>query len=296
MKKTNEVSKLAGVSRRTLQYYDDKGVLVAGRSENNHRLYDEKALCKIWQIMIYKEMGLKLKEIRQLFRVSEDQKKEYLRLRVETVEGEIGKLKEQIEFIALVLEHGMPQIPEELSDMTYMKSIEKIKKKLNTENAEKETQRYKENRYGWQGLSENRFDRSEPDRTEYSKKYYAGFIKQLRRRLDEAYQQLQQGQFRYTLHDTYTVMGETIKLIVQHTNGTDYIGNDVLQNMKICEREGLLGEDEGFMDRLHEVFYICRMNEQEFSAQDDMNFSKVRFAVMQIKDLLNFAEKLFVRV
>ena len=106
MKKTNEVSKLAGVSRRTLQYYDDKGVLVAGRSENNHRLYDEKALCKIWQIMIYKEMGLKLKEIRQLFRVSEDQKKEYLRLRVETVEGEIGKLKEQIEFIALVLNTG----------------------------------------------------------------------------------------------------------------------------------------------------------------------------------------------
>ncbi len=28
MKRTNEVSKLAGVSRRTLQYYDDEGILV----------------------------------------------------------------------------------------------------------------------------------------------------------------------------------------------------------------------------------------------------------------------------
>ena len=28
MKKTNEVSKLAGISRRTLQYYDDEGILV----------------------------------------------------------------------------------------------------------------------------------------------------------------------------------------------------------------------------------------------------------------------------
>ena len=27
-KRTNEVSKLAGVSRRTLQYYDDEGILV----------------------------------------------------------------------------------------------------------------------------------------------------------------------------------------------------------------------------------------------------------------------------
>ena len=42
MKKTNEVSKLAGVSRRTLQYYDDEGILVVKRSQNNHRLYDEK--------------------------------------------------------------------------------------------------------------------------------------------------------------------------------------------------------------------------------------------------------------
>ena len=37
MKKTNEVSKLVGVSRRTLQYYDNEGLLDVKRSKNNYR-------------------------------------------------------------------------------------------------------------------------------------------------------------------------------------------------------------------------------------------------------------------
>lgn len=66
MKKTNEVSKLVGVSRRTLQYYDNEGLLDVKRSKNNYRLYDENALERIWKIMLYKEMGFNLKEIHEL--------------------------------------------------------------------------------------------------------------------------------------------------------------------------------------------------------------------------------------
>ena len=57
-KRISEVSKLAGVSKRTLQYYDDEGVLVAERSENNHRLYDEEMLEQIWRIIVYKGLDL----------------------------------------------------------------------------------------------------------------------------------------------------------------------------------------------------------------------------------------------
>ena len=91
MKRTNEVSKLAGVSRRTLQYYDDEGILVTERSRNNHRLYDKEALEKIWEIMLYKEMGFGLKEIRQLLQATDNKKKEYLRRKIEIVRGEIKK-------------------------------------------------------------------------------------------------------------------------------------------------------------------------------------------------------------
>ena len=58
MKKTNEMSKLAGVSKRTLQYYDDEGLLITERTNDNHRLYDREAMERIWEILVYKEMGL----------------------------------------------------------------------------------------------------------------------------------------------------------------------------------------------------------------------------------------------
>ena len=35
-KKIDEVSKLSGVSKRTLQYYDDEGILPVKRSKNNY--------------------------------------------------------------------------------------------------------------------------------------------------------------------------------------------------------------------------------------------------------------------
>ncbi len=130
MKRTNEVSKLAGVSRRTLQYYDDEGILVTERSRNNHRLYDKEALEKIWEIMLYKEMGFELKEIRQLLQATDNKKKEYLRRKIEIVRGDIKKREEQIEFISLILGHGIPHMPEESDGMTYVKSIEELRRKL----------------------------------------------------------------------------------------------------------------------------------------------------------------------
>ena len=56
MKKINEVSRIVGVSKRTLQYYDDEGILQIERTANNHRVYDQHTLEQIWQILIYKEM------------------------------------------------------------------------------------------------------------------------------------------------------------------------------------------------------------------------------------------------
>ena len=102
-KRISEVSKLAGVSKRTLQYYDDEGVLVAERSENNHRLYDEEMLEQIWRIIVYKGLGFELKEIRQLLQGSREEQKEYLGLRIENIRSEIQQLNEQLELILFVL-------------------------------------------------------------------------------------------------------------------------------------------------------------------------------------------------
>jgi len=129
MKRTNEVSKLVGVSRRTLQYYDDEGVLVVERSKNNHRMYDQKTLESIWEIMLYKEMGFELKEIKELLTVSDTRKSECFKRRMEEIKNRISKLKMQIEWISLVQKNGMPPAPVENDGITYLDRIEELKRK-----------------------------------------------------------------------------------------------------------------------------------------------------------------------
>lgn len=111
MKKIKEVSKIAGVSRRTLQYYDDAGILSAERTENNHRVYHSCELEKIWQILIYKEMAFELSEIKKLLQLSEEQKKKYLIRQREKIQRQMINLKVQMRVIAFVQVNGFPPKP-----------------------------------------------------------------------------------------------------------------------------------------------------------------------------------------
>lgn len=130
MKKTNEVSRLVGVSRRTLQYYDDEGVLEVKRTESNHRLYDEKALETIWRIMLYKEMGLELKEIKAVLSMSEEGQKEYLSMQIRKLSDEIYDLQGRVKLITLVLTHGMPEVPIGREGETFLYKIEALKRRV----------------------------------------------------------------------------------------------------------------------------------------------------------------------
>ena len=53
----SEVSKLTGVSIRTLQYYDSIGLLPpTGYTEAGYRLYDDTAMERLQQILLFKEL------------------------------------------------------------------------------------------------------------------------------------------------------------------------------------------------------------------------------------------------
>lgn len=67
MMTVNDVSKIAGVSIRTLQYYDKIGLLKPTEySESGYRLYDDTALEKLQQILLFRELEFPLKEIREI--------------------------------------------------------------------------------------------------------------------------------------------------------------------------------------------------------------------------------------
>ncbi|NLA26448.1 MAG: MerR family transcriptional regulator [Firmicutes bacterium] len=80
MKSVNEVRKLSGVSRRTLQYYDEIGLLPPSRvKESGYRQYDDASLRRLWSILFYKELGLSLGDIRVLLESPKETEKELLR-------------------------------------------------------------------------------------------------------------------------------------------------------------------------------------------------------------------------
>ena len=62
----NEVVKITGVSARTLQYYDEIGLLIPQKLDNGYRDYSEENLEKLQKILFYRFLKFKLNDIREL--------------------------------------------------------------------------------------------------------------------------------------------------------------------------------------------------------------------------------------
>ena len=95
MMTVNEVSKLTGVSIRTLQYYDKIGLLhPANYTEAGYRLYDDAALETLQQILLFRELEFSLKDIKEIISSPDfdrskalEQQIELLKLKKEHIEN-----------------------------------------------------------------------------------------------------------------------------------------------------------------------------------------------------------------
>jgi DNA-binding transcriptional MerR regulator len=64
-----QLADLAGVSRRTLHYYDEVGLLKPSKQgRNRYRYYNDAAVLRLQQILFYRELGLSLNEIKDILR------------------------------------------------------------------------------------------------------------------------------------------------------------------------------------------------------------------------------------
>ena len=65
---TSEFAKLAGVSVRTLHYYDEIGLLKPAfvDEQNGYRFYDETSLERMQEILFYRELDFELKSIAEI--------------------------------------------------------------------------------------------------------------------------------------------------------------------------------------------------------------------------------------
>ena len=99
-----ELAKIFSVSIRTLHWYDEIGLLKpASYQENGYRIYEEPQLLLFQQILFFRELGFKLKEIKELLASNECEKITRLSTKKETLEVTVKRLKNLIHTIDRII-------------------------------------------------------------------------------------------------------------------------------------------------------------------------------------------------
>lgn len=106
---TGEIAKLAGVTVRTVQYYDSRGILIPSDfSEGGRRLYNDDDLKKLHIICFLRDLGIQINAI-----------------------GEILSAENAKNVISLLLEQQLSVVQEEIAEREKQKeAIETIQKEM----------------------------------------------------------------------------------------------------------------------------------------------------------------------
>lgn len=101
-----QLAELAGVTVRTLHHYDEIGLLRPSRAASNgYRQYDEAALLRLQQILLYREIGLELLQIKEALDDPAFNMVEALRSHRAVLAQRIGRLHTLIETVDSTIEH-----------------------------------------------------------------------------------------------------------------------------------------------------------------------------------------------
>lgn len=99
--KIKDVSSKYDITARTLRYYEDMGLLSSTRSDDYaYRMYDEKAVRRLEQILILRKLNISIKDIQRVFNTSgSDVVLEVLGKKVQSIDDEVALLHELKEIV-----------------------------------------------------------------------------------------------------------------------------------------------------------------------------------------------------
>ncbi|MFR8972439.1 MerR family transcriptional regulator [Romboutsia timonensis] len=157
---TGEIAKMAGVTTRTIRYYDNKGVLSpSSHNSSGHRLYTESDFIKLKRILALKYLGLSLEEVKN----TESQSFEKKDI-INSLSLQKNIIKNKINYMKVVL-HAIESAENSIEDeqnIDWNKTIDIIKiledeKELlqqyidssNLDASVKLQDRFSSNRHGW---------------------------------------------------------------------------------------------------------------------------------------------------
>ena len=129
----NKLSKMAGVSTRTLRYYHEIGLLVPEKmNESGYRTYGEEEVDRLQQILFYKALGLELETIKELLNDSHFDREKVLAAHL----VHLQRKREQIELLIKNVSKTIMTLKGE-STMSDEEKFEGLKEKMIEENEKK---------------------------------------------------------------------------------------------------------------------------------------------------------------
>lgn len=160
----SELSKLAGVSARTLRYYDETGLLKPSRiSEAGYRYYDEKQVDTLQQILFYKERGFELKTICQIIHDKDFNMLKAMEEHLLSLEKQKAETEALIQTVKKTIQHMKGKC-----EMSNKEKFQALKERMVFDN-EKQYGEEARQKYGddavdnsnknWMNLSEEKFER-----------------------------------------------------------------------------------------------------------------------------------------
>lgn len=127
MKTVKEVSKICGVSVRTIQYYDKIQLLSpSAKTDAGYRLYSDTDIAKLQQILFLKELGFRLKDIQVILNNSRLSNAMTFRRQKELLSAKRQYLDQLISVLEQLEKDDAPG-----DYAKYVKSIKKRKQELN---------------------------------------------------------------------------------------------------------------------------------------------------------------------
>lgn len=129
----HELSELSGVTPRTLRFYDKLGLLSPSRDKaNGYRLYDSAHVDLLQQILIYRELGLELTQIKQLVTASDFD-------RAKALHGHLRALEERREQLGRIIDNVQKTLASMKGETTMndKEKFEGFKRELQAENESK---------------------------------------------------------------------------------------------------------------------------------------------------------------
>lgn len=125
MRTVKEVSKLTGISVRTLHHYDAIGLLKpANITGAGYRLYDDESLKRLQNILMFRELQFPLKEIKAILDSPEFDSEEALGQQIKLLEMRQKHLEKLIAFAREIQKKGVDNMNFNAFDKTEMEQYE----------------------------------------------------------------------------------------------------------------------------------------------------------------------------